>query len=477
MATDINLTPTADMPPVTTETGGVTKGATEGTSGVLPSLAADQALGADIAATQDQAAAQQKVGEAIQQGETAKAAGAEAQASAEAQAASEAAAVRDAYLARVARAQAATDAEEQKVKDFQFHDYWATKTTGQKLVSKLAQAFGAFSAGMLGGPNFALQKIQADIQRDFDAQKLALASRERVAAMRRQGVTDLYSAMQHDLAALEVKHSAALKSVAAKAQAEAIRNGVPLQVAQNSVVVQGLMEQAAAKKLSATQRYEQQFHNEAQRQTKQETQVTSAKGRAGQGVEADKNAANFAVLKEHGTWLANEMPKLSADDVRAINEVMKTEDFLQGDGTVKTAINAAAAKLGFDPETGISSTAKEYLDRVRRAAEGLGRVQSGAAIGSVENKRFVDSLMPKVSDSPEDLSKRAGRIVTDINARGQFLERPPRAKNAAPATDPKAELKMKILKTAQWVQAHPGDPRVGAARRAIANMNQQLGAQ
>jgi hypothetical protein len=486
VAVDINLTPTAQMPPVTTETQGTgtTTGTTkgEGTSGILPSLAADQAAKADVAQTQATAAAQSAVGDALATEANAKAAAADAEAVQQAAAAEESSRVRDAYLARIAKADAAAAAQEQKIKDFQFHDYWGSMSTGHKIGAKIQMAFGAFAAGMLGGPNMALQKIQRDIDRDFEMQKMQLASREKIASMQRAGVQDLYGAMQHDLAALEVKHAAAYKAVAAKAQAEATRAGVPLAQAQNNVVTQGLLQKATEKDLAAKQRYEQQFHQDeqktAQQQRHAETQVTSAKTGAGGGVEADKNAANFAVLKEHGTWIANEMPKLSAEDIKAVNQVMASEDFLQGDGTVKTAINAAAAKLGLDPETGISSTAKEYLDRVRRAAEGLGRVQSGAAIGTVENKRFVASLMPKVSDTPEDLTKRAQRIADDIKSRGAFMERAPRnAAGAAAAPADKQALKAKVLRAAAWIEQHPGDPRIPAARRAIANINMQLGAQ
>ena len=56
---------------------------------------------------------------------------------------------------------------------------------------------------------------------------------------------------------------------------------------------------------------------------------------------------------------------------------MNSEDFMDEKGGLKTALGV----LGIDPETGISSKAKAYLMDVRSAAEGLVRVQSGAAIG------------------------------------------------------------------------------------------------
>lgn len=151
-------------------------------------------------------------------------------------------------------------------------------------------------------------------------------------------------------------------------------------------------------------------------------------GAGGGGVEADKNAANFAVLKNHGERLAAEMPSLSPEDIKAINRVMTTDDWISGKGTV----SAIAAAAGIDPETGVSSRAKAYLDSAHRAAEGLGRVQSGAAIGTEEGKRFMQSLTPKISDTPKDLEMRAKNIREDINARGEFMARAPRNPGGVP---------------------------------------------
>jgi hypothetical protein len=148
----------------------------------------------------------------------------------------------------------------------------------------------------------------------------------------------------------------------------------------------------------------------------------------GGGVEADKNAANFAVLKNHGTRIAEQLPGLQPDDIKDIVRVMNSEDFMDEKGGLKTALG----QLGIDPETGISPKAKAYLMDVRSAAEGLGRVQSGAAIGSTENKRFVRSLMPQVSDTYESRLDRSKNIIEDINARGQYMARPPRNTNAVP---------------------------------------------
>lgn len=187
---------------------------------------------------------------------------------------------------------------------------------------------------------------------------------------------------------------------------------------------------------------------------------TSAAKAGGGGVEADKNAANFAVLREHGKNIASKLPQLSKEDIAQVARVMNSEDFSDEHGSWKTA----AGMVGLDPETGISPAAKAYLIDVRSAAEGLGRVQSGAAIGSVENKRFVRSLMPQQSDSPETLKTRADNILKDIDARGAYMYRPPRTQMVggnpvAPSAPPASEYNQTNLATAKKIATDKTETR------------------
>jgi hypothetical protein len=471
MATDINVTPTAGMPPVQTTTTGTTS--SSGTSGITPSAEAQQAAGLEQEALKAQAGATEQAGEQIPVVEEQKAAGADAQAAAlEAQAA-ESQKVRENYLQRIEYAQTQAQRAQAAFSNYQFHSWWSKQDTGSHIQSVIAGALGGFAAGLLGTRNYALDNIRAAADRDFEMQRQQLSQKERSAEWATKGVTDLYGQMQHDLAALEIKHGLALKAIAEKAQAALVRAGIPAAQAANDATVQGLMAGAYAKDLAAKQRYEQHFDRQATQNN--QSQLIEGKG-GGTGVEADKNAANFAVLKNHGEWLAREMPKLSKDDIKAIRAVMDTEDFYQGDGTIRAAIAAGAAKLGLDPETGVSSKAKEYLDRVRRAAEGLGRVQSGAAIGTVENKRFVNSLMPKASDSPEDLQGRAERIIEDINSRGAYLSRPPRTGAGAGTGEglTKEQIRDKIRRTNQYLHDHPGAKDAAEARASLNRLHAQL---
>lgn len=229
MATDIQLTPTAGMPPVETTTQGTSS--STGTSGITPSPAAQQAAQAETQQLQNVAGAQQAVAPAIAQQVEGKAQQLEAEAGAEQQGAAEAQQIRDAYAQRIKASETAAADAQKQYENFQFHNYWDNKSTGQYITAKLAAAFGGFGAALTGGQNEALANINRAIDRDFEKQKMQLASRENVAKWRREGVQDLYGQMQKELAGLEVKQGMAHKAVALKAQADAERAGVPLEQA------------------------------------------------------------------------------------------------------------------------------------------------------------------------------------------------------------------------------------------------------
>ncbi len=48
---------------------------------------------------------------------------------------------------------------------------WNNKSTGEKILTTLAVAFGAVGQALAGAPNIAFQKLQSDIDRDIEAQK------------------------------------------------------------------------------------------------------------------------------------------------------------------------------------------------------------------------------------------------------------------------------------------------------------------
>lgn len=65
-----------------------------------------------------------------------------------------------------------------KINNFEVKDYWADKSTGQKIMAAIALGLGAYGSARTGGPNQAMQIIDNAIARDLNMQKTKLAKLE-----------------------------------------------------------------------------------------------------------------------------------------------------------------------------------------------------------------------------------------------------------------------------------------------------------
>lgn len=62
--------------------------------------------------------------------------------------------------------------EREAISDQDFKSFWASKTTGDKIIAGIALALGGIGAGLTGGENQALKVINNSINQDFEKQKL-----------------------------------------------------------------------------------------------------------------------------------------------------------------------------------------------------------------------------------------------------------------------------------------------------------------
>lgn len=275
MAVDLNITPTAGMPPVTTESSGATS--TSGSERIVPSAASTVAAGGLENASADVASAEAAVnpattieGQAAGKDVLAQTANAEA---------AERQKLIDAQQPFIDMARRQAREAEDSFANHKFYDYLKNRSTGDRIVSRIAAGLVGAGNGLLGiSGNAVLDKINNDVNRDFEQQKVELHSKEQLAAWRREGVKDLYDQLQRSLAALDMKQAKAHEAVALKVESMALRAGIPEAVAKQNVVVAKQNEAAAAKKLEAAQRYEN--HAKTQSERSRGTQETSAKAGA-----------------------------------------------------------------------------------------------------------------------------------------------------------------------------------------------------
>ncbi len=267
------------------------------------------------------------------------------------------------------------------------------------------------------------------IETDLERQRAAIARQKDSVVMARTGLDDAKEARNVLLADIELKG----KQMYRKAELLTRERLAGLKLDQNSIdTTKEILDYNAAQAEQKSKFADAHGKNVKSRWDSAKTTVedvnrTPAATGKGGGVEAEKAGAQYALFKAHAEKAAAAMPGLTPDEVGQINRVMSSESFLEGKGTISSALQS----VGLDAETGASSRVKEYLEDVRRGAAALGRMDSGAAIGTVENIRFQRSIMPSNSDTKKDREMRAANIVGDVKTRGEFLGRP--GKFAAPA--------------------------------------------
>lgn len=143
---------------------------------------------------------------------------------------------------------------------------WKNMDTGNRIVAAISIAFGAIGAGMTGKSNGAIDVIDKAIDRDIDAQKLALTQKQttlgnqmNIVGMMRQQFGDVRAADAAALAALYDNAKLRVQQIATKYQgtetaAKAQQLQGEIEVKKNAAIMQlqqVVQQQAALKTLTA----------------------------------------------------------------------------------------------------------------------------------------------------------------------------------------------------------------------------------
>jgi hypothetical protein len=129
---------------------------------------------------------------------------------------------------------------QKKAEDFKFHDYWADKSTGQRVLATIGMALGGFNRHWNGGRNIYQDRLNGEIEKDFENQKQELLKRKDAAKEARERGLDLTNWYKEQLAELTVKEGMAYKAAGDEGEAHVLRNGGNAEDAKNDVTVQGL---------------------------------------------------------------------------------------------------------------------------------------------------------------------------------------------------------------------------------------------
>ena len=83
-------------------------------------------------------------------------------------------------------------AQRSSEKPFDANRYWANKSVGDKIMSRIALALGAAGSALTGAPNFAFQEMQSEVEHDIDEQKAEHDARVEAAGTKAKLAGSLY---------------------------------------------------------------------------------------------------------------------------------------------------------------------------------------------------------------------------------------------------------------------------------------------
>jgi len=142
------------------------------------------------------------------------------------------------------RAQAATD----QYMKMDFHDYWADKSTGNKVLAGLSIMFGALGRTD-NSTNPGLKMVNDAIERDFRMQQARIEKAKGNMAAAREGYELGLTQKQQALADNKLKEAAAYDTAAAKLVALKMKQGVSAEQAQTDKDVIALKQKGTATRL------------------------------------------------------------------------------------------------------------------------------------------------------------------------------------------------------------------------------------
>lgn len=155
--------------------------------------------------------------------------------------------IRDTQAAR----QAEIDTEREKVAALEQdpHNYWASKSTGTKVLSVLASVIAGAASGYNGRPNEVLARIDRLIAEDMAEHKGRIAARKGGAQLKQDELDKLMAREDPDIAEREVEARKYART-AAMLEKFALDTGNPAVIAQNRALA-AQIRQAAAEKWTA----------------------------------------------------------------------------------------------------------------------------------------------------------------------------------------------------------------------------------
>jgi hypothetical protein len=247
----------------------------------------------------------------------------------------------------------------QKHAEFKFHDYWDTKTAGDKALAKIGGFFSAFGAGLTGTPDEHARRLENDISREYDQQKEHLNSIEKQEEWAKQGVADIDARRRIETAELDHKTAGKLTMVADQFASLSATNRGKLKLQEAKIEEDKYRKLAEKKETDA----KKELADIALKQAQAESALATAKWtREGRGKKAKgaggggnpqrlANEAALSALALHGGTTEDLLNKSLADKMGiGLKEIRQIQTDARAQAGASAKATAAAAKLTADQE-------------------------------------------------------------------------------------------------------------------------------
>lgn len=314
-------------------------------------------------------------------------------------------------------------AETEKFQKMELHDYWADKSTFNKVLSGMAMLTGAVGRTDNSG-NAGMNMINGAIERDFRMQQAKIEKQKTNASAAREQYQMGLSEKDQALSDNKLKEATSYEAAAAKLVALKVRQGIPVEQAQNDKDVIALKQKANSLRLGTLKDVHEQ-------------NVEDAKLAIEKQKELDERLRAEAYAKKMGRTSAGGAGSGKAYDA-----------FRAGVLSGAPNVGELAAKAGIKPAQIAEQTVKIRTESDMEAAAHNKAVKGG--VDGVDDKRVV-----RLADGTEAGMAPSARSVPQVQKELRTL--------------PRAIEQLKQLREANDWKMTSRDPRFHNAVLAVAS--------
>lgn len=337
-------------------------------------------------------------------------------------------------------------------------DFWADKSTGDKVLGILAVVLGGLGAALKGSDrNVGLDALNQVIERDYRRQIDGINKMRDEVEFSRGKAIDMTGRKEAALRNADAWRTAAYQTLADKGLTLLAQMGVPKAEREAHAAILGLREKA----IEADREY---LNKERQRVTTQVTRNVVEQdpgfGQAAVGKMTDAQGqaeATVRTMAEAYKTIVTSKP-LSDEALKSIGEKGIIEKAVEG----RPILNAIGRRTGLitQPLADLKPEQQRTALAWQSAHESILRSLTGAGATESEANRTAARIVPQPGDSAETVKFKTEQYRKFIEAQAVRMH-PSRVEGAVGGMRASAQTQpsSRDAEAIQWARAHPNDPR------------------